>query len=143
MTVVSIRSDMHGISNDYGSLEVTGNMIMPISEGRLQGTLCFTDPDTMKTFIGWVLNNASNQDFNSTLFIKTKVLGFIPYSYERNYGLSEFSNILFGKGNWDCQSKQSYVTHDIKQQLMLVQARLSAAGPYSGDIIGENNTESK
>ncbi|MDE1827456.1 MAG: hypothetical protein KGH83_07695, partial [Thaumarchaeota archaeon] len=124
--------------------EVTGNTVQPLSEGQLQGTLGFTDSNTMKTFVNWVLNNESNADFNSTLVIKTKVLGLIPYSYEKNYDLLAFSNVIFGKGQWDCQSKQSYVAENIRQQLTLVQARISAAGLlYSRDITGGNNaTES-
>lgn len=141
VTVESVESDMHGTSGDYGSLEVRGNMAQPLSEGQLQGTLGFTDSSTMKTFVNWVLNNESNTDFNSTLVIKTKVLGLIPYSYEKNYDLLTFSNVIFGKGQWDCQSKQSYVAENIRQQLALVQARISAAGLlYSGDISGGNDT---
>lgn len=142
--VESIESNMRSTSGDYGSLEVTGKMVSPLSEGQLQGTLGFTDSDTMKTFVDWVLNNESNVDFNSTLLIKTKVLGLIPYSYEKNYDLPAFSNLVFGKGQWDCQSKQSYVSDNIRQQLTLVQARMSAAGLlYSGGIAGGNNaTES-
>ncbi|MGB9003080.1 MAG: hypothetical protein WCC52_04670, partial [Nitrosotalea sp.] len=118
----------------------TGNMVPSLSEEQLQGTLGFTDSDTMKTFVDWVLNNESNVDFNSTLLIKTKVLGLIPYSYEKNYDFPAFSNLIFGKGQWDCQSKQSYVSDNIREQLTLVQARMSAAGfLYSGDITGENN----
>lgn len=139
--VESIESDMHGASGDYGSLDVTGNMVPPLSEGQLQGTLGFTSSDTMKTFVNWVLSNESNADFNSTFVIKTKVLGLIPYSYEKNYDLLAFSNTVFGKGQWDCQSKQSYVDKNIRQQLTLVQARTSAAGLlYSGDIAGGNGT---
>jgi hypothetical protein len=138
--VESVESDMHGTSGDYGTLEVTGNIVQPLSEEQLQGTLGFTDSDTMKTFVNWVLNNESNADFNSTLLIKTKVLGLIPYSYEKNYALPAFSSLVFGKGQWDCQSKQSYVDENIRQQLILVQARMSAAGLlYSGDIAGGNN----
>jgi hypothetical protein len=140
----SVESDMRGTSGDYGSLEVTGNMVSPLSEGQLSGTLGFTDSDTMKTFVNWVLNNESNADFNSTLLIKTKVFGLIPYSYEKNYDLSAFSSLVFGKGQWDCKSKQSYVDDNIRQQLTLVQARMSVAGLlYSGGITSENNeTES-
>lgn len=141
VTVESIESKIHGTSGDYGSLEVTGSMVPPLSEGRLQGTLGFTDSNTMKTFVNWVLSNESNADFNSTLVIKTKVLGLIPYSYEKNDDLLAFSNIIFGKGQWDCQSPQSYVVENTRQQLALVQARISAAGLlYSGDITGGNDT---
>ena len=141
VTVESVESDMRGTSGDYGSLEVTGNMIPPLSEGQLQGTLGFTDSNTMKTFVNWVLSNESNANFNSTLVIKTKILGLIPYSYEKNYDLLSFSNVIFGKGQWDCQSKQDYVDENIKQQLSLVQARISAAGLlYSGDITGGTDT---
>jgi hypothetical protein len=140
VTVESVESDMRGTAVDYGSLEVTGNMVSPLSEGQLQGTLGFTDSDTMKTFVNWVLNNESNADFNSTLLIKTKVLGLIPYSYEKNYDLPAFSSLVFGKGQWDCQSKQSYVDNNVREQLSLVQARMSAAGLlYSGGITGGNN----
>ncbi|NHI03035.1 hypothetical protein DYY67_0156 [Candidatus Nitrosotalea sp. TS] len=141
VTVESVESDMRGASGDYGSLEITGNTVQPLSEGQLQGTLGFTDSNTMKTFVNWVLSNESNADFNSTLVIKTKVLGLIPYSYEKNYDLLAFSNVIFGKGQWDCQSKQSYVAENIRQQLVLVQARMSAAGfLYSGDTTGGNDT---
>ncbi len=139
--IESVESDMRGTSGDYGSLEITGTVVPSLSEEQLQGTLGFTDSNTMKTFVNWVLNNESNTDFNSTLLIKTKVLGLIPYSYEKNYDFATFSNLIFGKGQWDCQSKQSYVDDNIRQQLALVQARMSAAGLlYSGDIVSGNNT---
>jgi LEA14-like dessication related protein len=141
VTVESVESDMRGASGNYGSLEVTGKTVQPLSEEQLQGTLGFTDSDTMKTFVNWVLNNESNADFNSTLLIKTKVLGLIPYSYEKNYDLSAFSNLVFGKGKWDCQSRQNYTANGIRQQLVLVQARMSAADfLYSGGVAGGNNT---
>ncbi|MDE1726959.1 MAG: hypothetical protein KGH89_06795 [Thaumarchaeota archaeon] len=142
VTVESIESDMHGISNDYGSLEMTGKTIQPYSQEKLQGTLSFVDFDAMKTFVDWTISNETGTDFNSTLLIKTKVLGLIPYSYEKNYNLEEFSNLVFGKGKWDCQLTQNY--GDVKQQLMLVQARMSVAGLlYSGNIgMGDNSTKS-
>lgn len=138
--VESVESDMRGTSGDYGSLEIAGNMVPSLSGEQLQGTLGFTDSDTMKTFVNWVLNNESNVDFNSTVIIKTKVLGLIPYSYEKNYDFAAFSNLIFGKGQWNCQSQQSYVSDNVREQLTLVQARMSAAGfLYSGDITGGNN----
>jgi LEA14-like dessication related protein len=141
VTVESVESDMRGTSGDYGSLEITGKMVSPHSEEQLSGTLGFTDSDTMKTFVNRVLNNESNVDFNSTLLIKTKVLDLIPYSYEKNYDFPAFSNLIFGKGKWDCQSNQSYVSDNMRQQLTLVQARMSAANLlYSGGIAGGNDT---
>ncbi|MGH2611765.1 MAG: hypothetical protein ACRDFB_01795, partial [Rhabdochlamydiaceae bacterium] len=138
--VESVESDMRSTSGDYGSLEVTGNMVRPLSDEQFQGTLGFDDYTAMGKFVDLVLNNESDADFNSTLLIKTKVLGLIPYSYEKNYDLLAFSNLVFGKGQWDCQSKQSYVSDNVRQQLTLVQTRMSAADLlYSGDIAYGNN----
>lgn len=141
VTVESVGSEMRGTSGDYGSLDVAGNMVGPLSEDQLKGTLSFDDSNSMKKFVYWVLNNESDADFNSTIIIKAKVLGLIPYTYEKNYDLTDFSNLVFGKGRWDCKSNQSYVSDNVRQQLTLVQIQMSAANLlYSDGIVGQNYT---
>lgn len=140
--VERVTANLTDTLGNYGLLDVVGKSIPPFSQGILQGSLDFTDLNSMKTFVDLVLSNDTNADFNSTLFVKAKVLGIIPYSYEKNYDLVTFSSLIFGKGQWACRSEQNY-TGDVKQQLILAQARMSTAELlYSDDMGIYNNTKS-
>ncbi|MGI0046735.1 MAG: hypothetical protein ACREBB_06055 [Nitrosotalea sp.] len=139
VSIDSITANLTGSSGDYGLLEIAGKSVPPLSQGTLQGSMDFTDLNSMKTFVDWVLNNQTNADFNSTLLVKAKVLGIIPYSYEKNYDLVTFSNLVFGKGEWTCQSEQNY-TGNIKQQLILAQARMSTTDLLYSDTMGIYNS---
>ncbi len=141
LTVQDIEANLHGSSGDYGSLAIGGASISPLSEEMLQGKLDFTDFNSMKTVVNWILNNENNTDFNATLVVKTKIMGIIPYSYEKNYDLAEFSNMLLGNNLNSCTQKQNQ-SNDIKQQLSLVQARISATELiYSGKVGLGNGTQ--
>ena len=138
VAVQDIEANLHGSSGDYGTIVTGGKSIPPLSEETIQGTLDFTDFDSMKRVVDWILNNESNADFNVTVLVNEKILGVIPYSYEKNYDLTEFSSMLFGNNQLAC--KQSHVS-DVKQQLSMVQARMSAASLiYSGKVGIGNGT---
>ena len=139
VAVQGIEANLHGSSDSYGTIVTGAKSIPPLSEEAIQGTIDFTDFDSMKTVVGWILNNESNTDFNATVLVNEKLLDVIPYSYEQNYDLTEFSKMLFGNNQWAC--KQSHVS-DIKQQLSMVQARISAASLiYSGKVGIVNGTQ--
>lgn len=125
VTMEDVEAKLHGNTGDDGSLVLKGNTMMPFSVGTLQGTLDFTDFNTMKTFIDTSLGNATNTDLNATLFVQEKMLGVIPHSYVKNYSLPEFSSLIFGNSPWSCKTKQNH-TSEIRQQLSLVQERMSA-----------------
>lgn len=137
ITVEGMEADLSGSSGTYGSLLVPGKLIPPLSQETLQGRLDFTDFTAMKTVFDWALNNQSNADFNATVLVKAKLLGVIPYSYEKNYDLPEFSNLIFGKGPTTCQTKNN--VQDIKQQLTLAYARMSVTSLLYSDKTGLGN----
>lgn len=139
VSVQGIDAVLHGSSGDYGIIVAGAKSIPPLSEETMPGTLDFADFNSMKNVVGWILNNESNADFNATILIKSKIMGVIPYSYEKNYSLTEFSDALFGNHPWSC--KQNH-TSDVKQQLLLAQARMSAASLiYSGKVGIGNGTQ--
>lgn len=139
VTVQSVEANLHGSSGNYGTIVTGAKSILPLSAEPIQGTLDFTDFYSMKTVVGWILNNESNADFNATVLVNEKILGVMPHSYEQNYDLTEFSKMLFGNNQWEC--KQSHVS-DVKQQLSLVQERISAASLiYSGKVGIGNGTQ--
>ncbi|MDE1830024.1 MAG: hypothetical protein KGI25_06860, partial [Thaumarchaeota archaeon] len=137
ITLDAIEIDLGGSSGSYGSLLVPGKVIAPLSRETLQGRLDFTDFSTMETTLDWVLNNQTNADFNATGIVKEKLFGVISYSYEKNYDLSAFSNLLIRNGPSTCQAKNH--SQDIQQQLILAQARMSAASLLYSDKIGLGN----
>ncbi len=135
VTVEGVEANLHGSSASYGMLAIEGKTIPPLSEETLHGAIDFTDFDTMKTFIDWILNNESKIDFNATILVKTRILEIIPFSHEKNYNLVEFSNMLFGTNHWACKQ----IANDIKPQLSQVQGRMSIVSLiYSGKL--KNNT---
>ena len=139
VSVEGIEAVLHGSSGDYGTIAAGSKYIPPLSEETMQGTLDFADFNSMKNVVDWVLNNESSADFNATILVKSKIMGVIPYSYEKNYDLTEFSDILFGNHPWSC--KQNHA-NDVKQQLSLAQVRMSAASLiYSGKIGIGNSTQ--
>ena len=139
VSVQGIEAVLHGISGDYGTIVAGAKSIPPLSEETIPGTLDFADFNSMKNVVDWVLNNESSADFNATVLVKSKIMGVIPYSYEKNYDLTEFSDILFGNHPWSC--KQNHAS-DVKQQLSLAHARMSATSLiYSGRIGIENGTQ--
>ena len=140
VTIEDIEARLHGNTGDVGSLVLKGDTIRPFSDVTLQGTLGFTDFNAMKTFVDASLNNETDTDLNATLLVQEKILGIIPYSYEKNYNLTGFSNVIFGNSQWSCSTKQDHAS-EIRQQLSLVQERMSAADLiYSGKIGMENET---
>ncbi len=141
ISVEIVNANLTDSYGTYGSLDVKGSSVSPLSQGILQGSLDFTDLNSMTTFVNWVLNNQTNADFNSTFLVKAKILGIIPYSYEKSYDLPTFSSLVFGNGHLTCQPEQNYT--NIRQQLALAQDRLSTADLlYSDNIEIYNGTKS-
>ena len=138
ISVESIKANLTGSSGNYGSLEVTGGQVQPLSQGMMQGSLVFADPDLMKAFVNWVINNQTDADFNSTLYVKAKVLGIIPYSYAKSYTLATFSDLLLGNEHMSCQSLENN-SGSIRQDLELAQTRISATELLYSDNIGIGN----
>lgn len=132
-----VEVDLGGSSENYGSLTVQEKLIPPASEEQLQGRLDFVDFNAMKNVIDWTLHNQTSADFNATVLVKAKVLGIIPYSYEENYGVKEFSTFLLGNENKACKTQNG--ANDIRQQLALVQARMSSASFLYSDNAGVGN----
>ncbi|MDE1762945.1 MAG: hypothetical protein KGH88_01695 [Thaumarchaeota archaeon] len=141
VTIEGIEARLHGNTGDVGSLVIKGDTIRPFSVETLQGTLGFTDFNAMKTFVDASLNNETDTGLDATLLVREKMLGVIPYLYEKNYNLAEFSNVIFGNSRWSCNTKQDHAS-EIRQQLSLVQERMSAADLiYSGKIGMGNETQ--
>lgn len=138
ISVESVKANLTDSNGNYGSLEVTGGQVQPLSQGVMQGSLVFADPDSMKTFVSLVINNQTDADFNSTLYVKAKILGIIPYSYEKNYNIVTFSNLLLGNEHMSCQSSQNN-SASIRQDLELGQTRISATELLYSDNIGIGN----
>jgi hypothetical protein len=63
----------------------------------------------------------------------------LAHSYEKRYGLGEFSNMLLGNSPNECRQKQNQ-SDDIKQQLSLVQARISVTTLIYSDKFGIGNS---
>lgn len=137
ITVEGIEADLSGSSGNYGSLLVTGSAIPPLSQETLRGRLGFADFNTMETFVGWVMNNQSDADFDATVVVKAKLLGIIPYAEEKNYSLPQFSKMLFGNGAPACKIKDN--APEVRQQLALAQSRMSATSLLYLDKTGLGN----
>lgn len=140
-SIEEIDADLNDKSGNIGSLTV-GNITPSGSQAKMDATLTFTDFESMKTFVGWILNNTNPSDFQATVLVKTKILNLIPYSYEKSYDFAEFDGILFDNKDWGCKSKQGFVqASDIQGQLMSAQSRFSASELlYSGKSILEGNS---
>ncbi len=115
-----------GSTGPYGELDLHASSLGPFSAKPLGGRMEFSDIDTMNSFVGWSLGQLPNPDFTATLKVRERLFGIIPYSYEKNYTMAEFSGILFGNGTWSCKEKGNY--GDTRQQLELEWARMSVAG---------------
>ena len=140
ITVEGVEANLGDISGSSGSLVIVGNVIPPLAQIPLQGRLDFTDFGAMKTFVDLILNNDTNADFNATLVVKAKLLGVVPYSYTEDFNSTEFSSLVFGNEKWDCQAKQDNA-NNIRQQLVLTQARMSTTSLLYLDKVGmANNT---
>ena len=130
-------------SNDIGTLEVTGKEIQPHSQSAMTGTITFQDFDSMKNFVGWMVNGQNPSDFQATVLVKTKMLNLIPYSYKKTYDFAGFEDLLFGSKQWSCQQQGIVTESAVKQQLILAHSRLNAAQLlYSNNINITNNQNS-
>ena len=136
VTVDTMRGDLGSGPGRHGVFSVQGKTIPPLSSEILSSRLDFADSADMERFVEGVLNESQSPDTGAAVFVKAKLLGIIPYSYETNYDSRSFSNLLFGGGGPLCQAANS---GDLKQQLKLVQARLSAANLLYLDKIGLQN----
>lgn len=141
--IETMQAVLYFQSNNIGTLDVTAKTIPSGSQATMDGTITFSDFDSMKNFVGWVLDNQNPSDFKATMLVKTKILNMIPRSYQKSYDLPGFVNLIFGNQGWSCNSKQGLVeTQNIKEQLSLAQSRLSAAELlYSGNSILGNTTK--
>ena len=128
-------------SNEIATFEAIGKTVPPNSQTTLDGTITFQDFDSMKNFVGWIVNGENPSDFQATVLVKTKILGIIPYSSKKNYDLTSFKDFIFGSDHWSCQKQGMVESSDVKQQLTLVQARLNAAELlYTNNINSTNST---
>jgi len=144
-SIEEIDASLNDKSGNIGSLTVA-NITPWGSQTKMDATLTFTDFESMKTFVSSILTNANPPDFQAAVLIKTKILGLIPYSYEKSYGFQEFVDFLFGHKGWSCKSKQGPLQDvDIKDQLMSAQSRFSVSELLYSDqsIIGANLTKTE
>ncbi len=124
ITVEEVDGNLDSSQARYGTLAVAGKPISALSQESIEGRLNFVDFESMKSFLDLVLYDKTNPDFNATILVKEKLFGAIPYSYEKNYGPAEFSNLIFGNVPWDCKTKPNH-SSDIKEQLVLAEARMN------------------
>ncbi len=136
--IQGLEINLGGSSARYGSIAIEGKTVPTMSQETLEGRMDFADFTSMKSFVDMALNNQTNTDFNATLLVKEKLFGVIPYSYEKNYSPTEFTNLVFGNVQWDCKTKPNHAD-DIRQQLALAQARMSTASLLYSDKIGMVN----
>lgn len=143
-SIEEINAELDANSSNIGSLTVE-NIVSSDSNSKIDMLLEFTDFESMKTFVDWILNNENPYDFQATVLVKTKILNIFPYTYEKNYNFSEFSNLLFGHKEWSCRSNPELQDVDIKGQLISSQARFSASELLYSDksILAGNLTKSE
>lgn len=130
-------------SSSIATFEVTGKTIPPDSQTMVDGTITFVDFNSMKNFIGWIENDQNPSDFKATVLVNTKVLNLIPYSYKKRYDFTGFEGMFFGSKQWSCPKQGIVKPSDVKQQLMLAQARLDAAELFYSNKINSTNSTVK
>lgn len=141
VSVDGIDAVLGGSTGQYGALELAGAAIGPHSAKPLSGKIDFADIDSMKSFVGWAVGSMPNPDFGATVKVRERLLGVIPYQYEKNYTMGEFSGMLFGNVTWSCGEKGNY--EGTRQQLGLAWDRMSLAGMlYSEKMSAANSTNS-
>lgn len=141
VTLDGVDGQIGTSSGQYGSIQSGGHAVPPLSKATVSGRMNFDNLAYMKGLVDGVLSNGSGTGLYTTVHVRERLLGIIPYSYDQNYSVQEFSHLVFGTAKWSCPGQPSG-QGEIRHQLEADQMRLSAANLlYLGRGAGENNTE--
>lgn len=117
-----IQADFAYKSTDIGMFTIWGSPIWPYSSSDVNGRLNLNGENVLKIVLGGMLSAFSGQtssqldtnNFNIHLKFEKKILGVIPYSYEKDFPISEFTNLVHGN-KWSCGTMPQTNTVQIQQ----------------------------
>lgn len=137
VSVGGVEAEIGSDAGQVGLIDLKGSAFGPLSLGTLQGSLQFTDFDSMRSFVGAALGTAPDPSIWAIVKVNEKLLGVFPFSYERKYSVSEFSDVMFGNGQWSC--KRQDLPFSSRADFSLAWERMSAAGLLYSDKSGVGN----